>query len=194
MSVAVTENGTRRGHGSLKDALPSVLLCVGIYFKVAWLLDLKYRAFISHNVMAGSLVSALAVAGTASQILATLRDGVGSLPRLVFTTCFALYLMMLLYAGNGMSESIYIFTLIASTCYFLRWINKGDLRSLAHVGWPSSTWLVTRRRVSPSLPLSLEPQLLASRWIASLASCRSPTRRRRALTIAPCCDGSCNIS
>ena len=172
------------------------LLCFGIYFTVAWLLDLKYRAFIpdafshmangfyilysrdphlaavgfvwpplqsiadtvfllgnhlwpalSHNDMAGSMVSGLAVAGAAFQILAALREwGVSQIPRLVLTACFALNPMMLLYAGNGMSEGLYMFTLVASTRYLLRWIHKGDLRSLAYaaVAWRSPTWLATR--------------------------------------------------
>jgi len=127
------------------------LLCFGIYFTVAWLLDIKYRAFtpdafshmangfyilysrdphlaavgfvwpplqsiasmvillgnhhwpaLSHNDMAGSIVSGLAMAGVAYQIFATLREwGVGRIPRLVLTACFALNPMMLLYAATG---------------------------------------------------------------------------------------------
>ena len=172
---------TRRQH-LVTEGRSVFLLCFGIYFTVAWLLDLKYRAFIpdafshmangfyilysrdphlaavgfvwpplqsiadtvfllgnhlwpalSHNDMAGSMVSGLAVAGAAFQILAVLREwGVSQIPRLVLTACFALNPMMLLYAGNGMSEGLYMFTLVASTRYLLRWIHKGDLRSLAY--------------------------------------------------------------
>ena len=88
---------------------------------------------LSHNNMAGSLVSALAMAGTAYQILAALREwGVSRIPRLVLVACFALNPMMVLYGGNGMSEALYMFTLVAATRYLLRWVNTGDLRALAY--------------------------------------------------------------
>jgi hypothetical protein len=90
---------------------------------------------LSHNDLAGSLVSSLAMAGAVYQILAALREWKVSLaPRLVLTTFFALNPMILFYAGNGMSEGLYLFTLIASTRYLLRWIRQGDLRSLAYSG------------------------------------------------------------
>jgi hypothetical protein len=88
---------------------------------------------LSHNDMAGSLVSALAMAGTAYQIMAALREwGVSRIPRLVLVACFALNPMMVLYGGNGMSEGLYMFTLVAATRYLLRWIRGTDLRSLAY--------------------------------------------------------------
>ncbi len=88
---------------------------------------------LSHNDMAGSLVSGLAMAGAAYQILAASREwGVSRIPRLVLTACFALNPMMVLYAANGMSEGLYVFTLVASTRYLIRWIQNGDVRSLAY--------------------------------------------------------------
>jgi hypothetical protein len=158
------------------------LLTFGIYFTVAWLLDLKYRSFspdavsrmangfyilysrdphlaavgfvweplqsiadavflvgnhlwpaLSHNDMAGSLVSALAMAGAVYQACAALREwGVSRVPRMVLTGFFALDPMIILYGGNGMSEGLYVFTLVASTRYLLRWVHQGDLRSLAY--------------------------------------------------------------
>jgi hypothetical protein len=88
---------------------------------------------LSHYNMAGSLVSSLAMAGGAYQILASLREwGVSRGPRLLLTGLFALSPMILLYGGNGMSEGLYMFTLIAATRYLLRWMRRGDLRSLAY--------------------------------------------------------------
>lgn len=90
---------------------------------------------LSHNNMAGALVSSLAMAGAAYQILAALREwGVSRTPRIVLTLLFALNPMILFYGGNGMSEGLYLFTLAASTRYLLRWMQKGDLRSLAYAG------------------------------------------------------------
>jgi len=88
---------------------------------------------LSHNDMAGSLVSSLSMAGAAYQICAASREwGVSRIPRLVLTGCFVLNPMILYYAGNGMSEGLYIFTLVASARYLLRWMHRGDLRSLAY--------------------------------------------------------------
>jgi hypothetical protein len=90
---------------------------------------------LSHNDMAGSLVSALAMAGAAFQIAASLREwGTSRIPRILLTASFALNPMILLYAGNGMSEGLYVFTLVAATRYLMRWIRRGDLRSLAYSG------------------------------------------------------------
>lgn len=88
---------------------------------------------LSHNDMAGSLVSALAMAGAVHQLRSALQEwGVSRTPRLVLTAFFALDPMILLYAGNGMSEGLYLFTLLTSTRYLLRWMHRGDLRSLAY--------------------------------------------------------------
>jgi hypothetical protein len=88
---------------------------------------------LSHNDMAGSLVSALAMAGAVYQLLTALREwGVSRVPRLLLTTFFALNPMIILYGGNGMSEGLYVFTLVASTRYLLRWVHRGDLRSLSY--------------------------------------------------------------
>ncbi len=88
---------------------------------------------LSRNDMAGSLVSALAMAGAVFQMYAALREwGVSRAPRIVLTAFFALNPMILYYGGNGMSEALYLFTLISSTRYLLRWMRNRDLRSLAY--------------------------------------------------------------
>jgi hypothetical protein len=88
---------------------------------------------LSHDEMAGCLVSAISMGGAVFQMCAALREwGVSRTPRLVLTALFALDPMILYYAGNGMSEALYLFTLIAATRYLLRWMRDGDLRSLAY--------------------------------------------------------------
>jgi hypothetical protein len=83
--------------------------------------------------MAGSLVSSLAMAGAVYQMSAALREwGVSRAPRLLLTAFFALNPMILYYGGNGMSEGLFIFTLLASTRYLLRWMRDRDLRSLVY--------------------------------------------------------------
>lgn len=114
--------------GFVWPPLPSIAAMVALIGNHVW-------PALSHNDMAGSIVSALAMAGAAFQILASMREwGVSRTPRLILTACFALNPMILLYAGNGMTEGLFVFTLVASTRYLLRWIHQGDLRSLAYSG------------------------------------------------------------
>ena len=104
---------------------------------------------LSHNDMAGSLVSALAMAGAVHQIRSALREwGVSRAPRLILTAFFALDPMILLYAGNGMSEGLYLFTLVASTRYLLRWMHTEDLRSLAYAAVALGFGYLTRNEAA----------------------------------------------
>jgi len=104
---------------------------------------------LSHNDMAGSLVSALGMAGAAYQILLALREwGVSRLARLLLTASFVLNPMVLYYGGNGMSEGLYLFTLTAATRYLLRWMRDGDLRSLAYSGVALAFCYLTRNEAA----------------------------------------------
>jgi len=104
---------------------------------------------LSHNNMAGSIVSATAMAGAAYQMCAALREwGVSRAPRLLLTAFFALNPMIAYYGGNGMSEGLFIFTLIASTRYLLRWVRDGDLRSLAYSAVALGFCYLTRNEAS----------------------------------------------
>lgn len=104
---------------------------------------------LSRDEMAGSLVSALAMAGAAYQILCALREwGVSRAPRLVLTAFFALDPMVVYYGGNGMSEGLYLFTLITSTRYLLRWMRDGDLRSLAYSATALAFCYLTRNEAA----------------------------------------------
>jgi hypothetical protein len=86
----------------------------------------------SHDV-AGTTMSALAMACATYQLHAILREwGVAQIPRLVLTGLFVVNPLILLLAGNGMSEAIYLFTMIAATRYLLRWLRAGELTSLAY--------------------------------------------------------------
>jgi len=111
---------------------------------------------LSHNDMAGSLTSSIAMAGAAYQILAALREeNVSRAPRLLLTALFAVNPMILFYAGNGMSEGLYLFTLTASTRYLLRWIHRGDLRSLAYAGVALALAYLTRNEAAAAVLLGV---------------------------------------
>lgn len=120
---------------------------------------------LSRYDMAGSLVSALAMAGATYQILSALREwGVSRTPRLILTTFFALNPMILLYGSNGMSEGLYMFTLIASTRYLLRWMRGGDLRSLAYAAVALGFGYLARNEAAGAVALGAVAVGVTSYW------------------------------
>jgi hypothetical protein len=126
---------------------------------------------LSHNNMAGSLASAFGMAGAAYQMCAALREwGVSRAPRLVLTAFFALDPMILLYGGNGMSEGIYTFTLVAASRYLLRWVQRSDLRSLAYGAVMLALSYLTRNE-------AVLATLLGSAVVAGLTYQRTVGRR-----------------
>ena len=85
--------------------------------------------------LAGSIVTVLAGVGAVHQVHAALCEwGVRRGPRLALTLVFGINPMILYYAGNGMSDMLYVFLLVMTTRYFLRWLHVGDLRSLVYAG------------------------------------------------------------
>jgi hypothetical protein len=88
---------------------------------------------LASHMFAGSIVSSLAMAGAVYQVLRTLDEwGVPRAPRLILIAILALNAMIVYYGGNGMSEGLYLFTLLASCRYFLRWLRRNDLTSLVY--------------------------------------------------------------
>ena len=133
---------------------------------------------LSHNDMAGSLVSALSMAGAVYQILSALREwGVTRVPRLVLAALFALNPMIVFYGGNGMSEGLYLFTLTASTRYLLRWMRDGDLRSLAYAGVALGFSYLTRNEAAGAALAGAVAVGAVSYW---RADGRRPSRVRTA--------------
>lgn len=85
--------------------------------------------------LAGSIVSVFAGVGAVHQVHAALHEwGVRRAPRLVLTLAFGINPMIVYYAGNGMSDMLYVFLLVLTTRYFLRWIHDGGLRPLVYSG------------------------------------------------------------
>jgi hypothetical protein len=120
---------------------------------------------LSHNDMAGSLVSSLAMGGAVYQIRSALLEwGVTRAPRLILTAFFALNPMILFYGGNGMSEGLFLFTLAASTRYLLRWMHRGDLRSLAYAGVALGFCYLTRNEAAGAAALGAVSVGAVSYW------------------------------
>jgi hypothetical protein len=120
---------------------------------------------LSHRDMAGSLVSALSMAGAAYQIVSALREwGINRVPRLFLTAAFALNPMILYYAGNGMSEGLYLFTLVAATRYLLRWMRLGDVPSLAYAGIALGLSYLTRNEAAGAAAIGACSVAAVSYW------------------------------
>jgi len=112
--------------GFVWNPLQSILDMGPLLFKDLW------PSLASHD-MAGSIVSVLCMVGAVHQVRCALRDwGVARGPRLVMTLIFAANPMIILYSANGMSEALYLFTLVATTRYLARWLRGDDLRSLVY--------------------------------------------------------------
>lgn len=85
------------------------------------------------HMFSASLVSSFAMAGCMYLALKALTEwGVSRAPRLILIALLSLNGMIVYYGGNGMSEGLYLFMLIASCRYLLRWIRRNDLTSLVY--------------------------------------------------------------
>ncbi|MDP9073845.1 MAG: hypothetical protein M3N98_06635 [Actinomycetota bacterium] len=108
---------------------------------------------LASHMFAASLVSALSMAGAIYQVRCTLAEwGVPRLPRLVLVVLLALNAMIVYYGGNGMSEGLYLFTLLATCRYLLRWMRDDDLGSLVYAAIALGVcYIVRNEAVGPAL-------------------------------------------
>jgi hypothetical protein len=112
--------------GFVWTPLTSIADIVPLLFKGLW------PALATH-MMAGSLVTIVSMVGAVHQVRCTLSEwGLRRPARLTLTLLFALNPMLIFFAANGMSEALLIFALVATTRYLLRWVRRGDLRSLVY--------------------------------------------------------------
>ncbi len=132
--------------GFLWNPLQSILDIFPLLFKDLW-------PALATNDFAASLVSGLCMVGAVHQVRAALREwGVRPGPRLIITAIFALNPMIVFYSGNGMSEALYLFTLVATCRYLARWLRTDDVRSLAYAATALGLCYLTRiEAVSPAV-------------------------------------------
>ena len=91
-----------------------------------------WPALASH-AFAASIASAFCMAGAVYQMRCALAEwGVQRTARLVLVAIMALNAMIVYSGGNGMSEGLYLFTLVATCRYLLRWFRDDDLASLVY--------------------------------------------------------------
>jgi hypothetical protein len=114
--------------GFVWNPLPSLILLP--------LLPLKALVpALTHDGLLAPLSSALFMAGAAgigNDALRRLR--VARIPRLALTFLFVVHPMMLIYAGNGMSEAFLVFFLMLTVRGLLQWLSDGRAESLVPVG------------------------------------------------------------
>ncbi len=103
--------------------------------------------------MSGTIVSSLCMAGATYQLLCAFREwGVPRAPRLVLIALFAINPMVIFYGANGMSEALYLLTLVAVCRYLARWLRKDGASSLAFAGLALGFCYLTRNEaVAPAV-------------------------------------------
>ena len=145
--------------GFVWNPLPSVsvmpfLLLKGVWFPLA-----------SHD-MAGARTSAICMTGAVHQLRSTFREwGLARITRLTIVALFALNPMILYYSGNGMSEALYLFTLLAVTRYLSRWLVTDELSSLVYAAAALGLAYLagTRQSDPPSSPVFLSLELASTK-------------------------------
>jgi hypothetical protein len=90
---------------------------------------------LTRDGLLAALTSALFMAGTVALAGDVLRRlGVSRWPRLGLTLLLALHPMILIYAGNGMSESSFLFFLVLSVHALVTWLADRRAESLVALG------------------------------------------------------------
>ena len=85
----------------------------------------------TERAYAGSLMSALFMAGSVVQVRGAVREsGVRRSLAIVLVAAYALNPMVVYYGANGMSEAPYVFFLATCIRYLARWISSGSLTAL----------------------------------------------------------------
>ena len=114
--------------GFVWNPLPSLTVLPLLPLKVLWP-ALTERAF------AGNISSAVFMAGAVWMTWRILVDLAVSRPvRLVLTGLFFVNPMILYYGANGMSEALFLFTLLLATRFLVDWLATDRLRSLVLAG------------------------------------------------------------
>ncbi len=147
-----------------------------------------WPALASH-AFAASIVSAFCMAGMVYQVRCTLTEwGVARAPRLVLVAILALNGMVIYYAGDGMSEGLYLLTLVATCRYLLRWMRDDDLASLVYSAIALGLCYITRNEAAgPAAAAGLAVLVVSSarRTLSPAVEAVSPSSERSASRSGP---------
>lgn len=124
--------------GFVWNPLPSLAVLPLLPLKFLWP-DMVASGF------AGCIVSALCMAGAVWQVHAIAEDWqVRRSTRVAVTMLFALNPMILYYGANGMSEAMFILTMMICVRYLARWSRTGQVAPLAVAGIAMAAAYMTR--------------------------------------------------
>lgn len=141
--------------GFVWNPLPSLAMLPLLPFKAIWP-ELVTSGF------AASIVSAIFMAASVLQIRGMLADlGVPTSIRIALTALYAVQPMVLLYAANGTSEAPFLFFLIVTARYLMRWLDTRSTTALAVSGLALALGYWTRYE---AVAAALAVFLLVSGW------------------------------
>lgn len=124
--------------GFVWNPLPSLAILPIMPLKLIW-------PYLVTTSFAASIVSAVCMAGAVWQVHAIGEDWrVRRSAGLVVTLLFALNPMILYYGANGMSEAMFILTLLVCVRYLARWARSGRVVPLAVAGLAMAAAYMTR--------------------------------------------------
>jgi hypothetical protein len=124
--------------GFVWNPLPSIAVLPLLPFKAIWP-DMVATGF------AGSIVSAACMAGAVYEVHGIAMDwGVRRSARLLVTLLFALNPMIIYYGANGMSEAMFLVTLVVTVRYLSRWASSRETFPLVVAAIALSAAYMTR--------------------------------------------------
>jgi hypothetical protein len=130
--------------GFVWNPLPSILVMPFFVFKDVWpaLID---RAF------AMCIVSSLCMAGAVVQVRGIMRDlGLGAVVAWSLTLIFALNPMIVYFGASGLTEALYLLTLIFAVRQLMRWLVTARSRNLVYAGVALGVCYLARYEAVPA--------------------------------------------
>ena len=130
--------------GFVWNPLPSFVDAPLLLFKGIW-------PPLATDAFASNITSALLMAGAAYQVYRFCEDlGVRRLTRWGLWLCFVGNPMIFFYGANGMSEALFIFTLVFTARYLAQWLATGRTRPLVLSGLMLGTAYLARNEAVAS--------------------------------------------
>ncbi|GAA4881850.1 hypothetical protein [Actinomycetospora straminea] len=161
--------------GYVWTPLPALLMVPFTPLRVLW------PALVSQGYLAAllSAVASAAAVATTWGLLGDLR--VRPLPRVLTTLLFALSPMVLLYAGNGMTEALLVAFLLAAARRLLAWVRDGETTALVAAGlFLALGYLARYEALVATLGAAVVVTVVTARRTGTL---RRPARRRDAVLV-----------
>jgi hypothetical protein len=161
--------------GYVWTPLPALLMVPFTPLRVLW------PALVSQGYLAAllSAVASAAAVATTWGLLGDLR--VRPLPRALVTLLFALSPMVLLYAGNGMTEALLVAFLLAAARRLLAWVRGGETTTLVAAGlYLALGYLARYEALVATLGAAV---LVAVVTVRRTGTLRRPARRRDAVLV-----------